>query len=283
MAAIMSSRIETRPLSPNIGAEILGVDLSKPVDDGAVAAILDVWHAYNVILFRNQNLSEEDQVRFTARFGEIGKVINQHAGVSKRLPGVIFISNIKENGELIGALPDGEMMFHSDQCYIEVPSAGTLLYAMEVPSRGGDTLFANMYKAYEAVPADLKAKLEGRKALNVYDYANVPTHRGEASKQAPRFAHPIFRIHPATGRKALYVNRLMTDHIVDMDRAESDALLARLFDIAENPVWIYEHKWKVGDLVMWDNRCTLHARSDFDASERRLMRRSVMLSGSPVV
>lgn len=277
MVAVLPSRIQTRPLSPNIGAEILGVDLSKPVDSATADAIRDAWHANNIVLFRNQNLSEEDQVRFTCLFGEIGKVINKHPGVSGHLPGVIFISNIKENGELIGALPDGEMMFHSDQCYIEVPSAGSMLYAMEVPSKGGDTLFANMYNAYEAVPAELKDRLEGMKALNAYDYANVPTHRGVASKEAPRFAHPVFRTHPATGRKALYVNRLMTEYIVGMDRAESDAILAQLFDIAENPAWIYEHKWKVGDLLMWDNRCTLHARSDFDASERRLMRRSVVL------
>lgn len=282
MAAVLSSKIQTRPLSPNIGAEILGVDLTKTVDAVTAAAIRDAWYANNIVLFRNQNISEEDQVRFARLFGELGQVINKHAGVSKQHPGVMFISNIKENGELIGALPDGEMMFHSDQCYIEVPSAATMLYAMEIPSKGGDTLFANMYKAYEAVPADIKAKIEGRKALNVYDYANVPTQRGTTSNDAPRFAHPVVRTHPATGRKALYINRLMTEYILDMDRAESDAILAQLFDIAENPAWVYEHNWKVGDILMWDNRCTLHARSDFDASERRLMRRSVVLGEKPV-
>lgn len=282
MAAVLSSKIQTRTLSPNIGAEILGVDLSKTIDAATAEAIREAWHAHNIVLFRGQNISEEDQVNFARLFGELGQVINKHAGVSKHHPGVMFISNIKENGQLIGALPDGEMMFHSDQCYIESPSAATMLYAMEVPSRGGDTLFANMYSAYDAVPPDLKARIEGKKAMNVYDYANVPTQRGVTSTEAPRFAHPVVRTHPATGRKALYVNRLMTEYILDMDRAESDSILARLFDIAENPAWVYEHKWKVGDLLMWDNRCTLHARSDFDASERRLMRRSVVLGQKPV-
>jgi taurine dioxygenase len=284
MAAVLSD-VQIRPLAPQIGAEILGVDLSQPYPAEVFEQIRQAWFQNCIVLLRGQKLGEEDQVRFAGGFGELGRV-NKHPGVeawaSKHHHSVMFISNIRENGELIGALPDGEMMFHSDQCYTPQPSAAAMLYAMEIPSKGGNTLFANMYRAYETLPEDLKQRLEGMKAVNVYDYANAATHRGEASKEAPRHAHPIFRTHPATGKKALYVNRLMTESIVGMDQDEGQRVLARLFDHAENPDWIYEHVWKPGDLLIWDNRCVLHARTDFDASERRLLRRCVVLGEKPV-
>ena len=285
MAAVIQpgspAPLQTRPLSPNIGAEVLGVDLSRTLDAATAETIRQAWYANCILLFRGQDISEEQQVAFGSTFGELGRVLNKHGGASSHHPGVMFVSNIRENGELIGALPDGEMMFHSDQCYVERPSAAAMLYAMEVPSRGGNTLFANTYKACEAVPAELKARLEGARAVNVYDYANAATQRGTASAEAPRFAHPVFRTHPATGKRALYVNRLMTESIVGWDKAEGDRVLAQLFDLQENPDWIYEHVWKPGDLLVWDNRCALHARTDFDASERRLMRRCVVLGEIP--
>jgi taurine dioxygenase len=153
-----------------------------------------------------------------------------------------------------------------------------MLFAMEVPSKGGDTIFANMFAAYDELPDDLKRKIEGRKALNVYDYQNAATVRGSEVKEGvPSFAHPMVKAHSATGRKALYFNRLMTDHILGMDKVESDALLDRLFDHQEQERFLYRHVWKPGDLLLWDNRSTLHARSDFDASERRKMRRTVVV------
>lgn len=282
MQSTQASRVGTRPLSPKMGIEITGVDLAQPIAPELFREIEAAWHRTGVVLFRDQHIAEEDQVRFAGLFGELGRVLNKHGGASRHHPSVMFISNIRENGELIGALPDGEMMFHSDQCYVERPSAAAMLYAMEIPSRGGNTLFANMYEAYDALPDDLKTRLEGRRAVNVYDYANAATHRGAAAADAPRYAHPVFRTHPATGRRALYVNRLMTESIEGLPKDESDALLARLFDHAENPAWTYEHRWRVGDLLMWDNRCTQHARTDFDASERRLLRRCVVLGEKPV-
>ena len=257
--------------------EILGVDVREDLPRETFEAIRDAWRANCVILLRGQTLDEAAQVKFAQRFGELGKVLHQHEGRSS-LPGVMYISNIRENGKLIGALPDGEMYFHSDQCYVENPSVGTMLYAMEVPSKGGDTIFANMFAAYDALPDDLKQKIEGRTALNVYDYINAATVRGSTPGEGvPSFAHPMVKTHPGAGRKALYFNRLMTDHITGMDRTESDALLSRLFDHQEQERFIYRHVWKPGDLIMWDNRSTLHARSDFDASERRLMRRTVVV------
>ena len=276
-----SDALRFRALSPNIGVEVQGIDLRQPMDDATFRAIEAAWHANCIILFRDQTLNEDEQVAFTARFGPLAQVLNKHGGASKHHPGVMFVSNIRENGQLIGALPDGEMMFHSDQCYIERPCYATLLYAIEIPKQGGNTLFANMYKAYDALPAAMKTRLQGMYAEHIYDYGSAPTQKGAVTEAARRFAHPVFRTHPATGKKALYVNRLMTDQIVGMDRTESDQTLATMFDVIENPAWIYEHKWRVGDLLMWDNRCTTHARTDFDASERRLLRRCVVLGERP--
>lgn len=265
------------PLNEAIGFEISGVDLRDDLSAETFDAVRQAWRDGCILLLRGQTLDEAAQVKFAARFGDLGKVLHQHNGRSS-LPGVMYISNIRENGQLIGALPDGEMYFHSDQCYVENPSVGTMLYAMEVPSRGGDTLFANMYAAYDALPEVMQAKIQDLLALNVYDYQNAATVRGSVQREGvPSWTHPVVRVHPATGRKALYVNRLMTDHIVGMDAAESDALLMQLFDHQEQDRFIYRHVWTPGDLILWDNRCTLHARSDFDASERRLMRRTVIL------
>ncbi len=201
-------------------------------------------------------------------------------------PGVMLVSNIRENGKPIGVLPDGEMFFHSDQCYAERPTMATLLYAVEIPSQGGNTLFANMYAAYDSLPDETKQRLDGLTAMNVYDYATNATVRrpGVPAMQpdAPSYAHPVVRTHPATRRKALYVNRLMTDHIVGMPRADSDRLLETLFDHQEQRRFVYEHVWRPGDLIMWDNRCTLHARTDFPSTERRLLRRVIVQGDKPV-
>ena len=159
----------------------------------------------------------------------------------------------------------------------------SMLYAIEVPSVGGNTLFANAYAAYETLNGDIKRRLDGRKALHAYDYDNASMKRGTQIKEGvPHFSHPAVRTHPATGRKALYVNRLMTIAIEGLPEAESDELLNALFVHQENPAFVYEHVWRVGDLLMWDNRCALHARTDFSNDERRLMRRVTVLGERPV-
>jgi taurine dioxygenase len=186
----------------------------------------------------------------------------------------------------VGALPDGEMFFHSDMCYLEQPSMATLLYAMALPPAGGNTIFAGMYAAYDALPDDLRERLEGRHAMNSYEpgygASNVRMRiETEPTQHTRSFAHPIFRTHPATGRRALYVNRLMTEYIVGLPRAESDALLKRVFEHQEQPRFQYEHRWEVGDLLIWDNRCTLHARREFPADHLRKLRRVVVKGERP--
>jgi taurine dioxygenase len=159
----------------------------------------------------------------------------------------------------------------------------SMLYALEVPSTGGNTLFANGYKAHETLPVEIKRRIQGRKALNAYDYDTAATKRGtRLAQDVPSYVHPVVRTHPVTGRKALYVNRLMTVRIDGLPAQESEELLALLFDHQERREFIYEHVWRAGDLLMWDNRCTLHARTDFSPNERRLMRRVTILGEKPV-
>ena len=184
----LATSLAVKPLSPALGAEIVGLDLRQELGAGTVADILDTWHQHLVLVFRDQQLSEDEQIRFARHFGVLEKrrrpsEARNEAAMIKYPELTMLVSNIRENGKLIGSLPDGEMHFHSDFCYLEKPAKGTFLYAIEVPSRGGDTLFLNMYKAYETLPPALKAHVEGRKAVNAYLYES-PTQ-------------PILRIHPA--------------------------------------------------------------------------------------
>src|SRR5262249_2780038 len=167
--------LEVRPLSPALGAEIIGVDLRGTIDDFCAQQMLEAWHENLVILLRDQELDEDDQVRFAERFGPLARIHTpQHMG---RNPAVMLISNIREDGKPMGALPDGEMQFHTDQCYQPVPAKASMLYAIEIPRQGGNTLFANAYRAYETLPEDIKRRLEGRRALNAYDYDGAVTIR----------------------------------------------------------------------------------------------------------
>jgi len=284
----LATSLLVRPLSPALGAEIVGLDLRHELTAGTMADILDAWHHHLVLVFREQQLSEDEQIRFARNFGVLEKRRRpseaRHEAARIKYPELtMLVSNIRENGKLIGSLPDGEMHFHSDFCYLEKPAKGTFLYAIEVPSQGGDTLFLNMYKAYETLPPALEAGIEGRKAVNAYLY-DSPTREINGAKLdlsiAPHFAQPIVRTHPETRRKALYVNRLMTWSVDGMDQTQGTALLDQLFDHIEQDQFIYAHRWRVGDLVLWDNRCTLHARTDFSNKERRLLRRNVV-AGDP--
>ncbi|MBM3485111.1 MAG: TauD/TfdA family dioxygenase [Alphaproteobacteria bacterium] len=272
--------IEVVKLSPVIGAEIRGVNLAEPLDAAALGAIHRAWLDHLVILFRGQSLDADQQTRFALSFGEV-ELVKSSRSQSDATPHVMFISNVRDAG-LRTALEDGEMMFHSDQCYYEFPAKATTLFAIEVPKEGGNTLFANGYAAYETLPPAIRSRLEGRKALNIYDYGVNPTVKSAASSaEAPRFEHPVFRTHPETGRKAVYVNRLMTEKVVGLDGGECAYLLDRVFAHSEDLRFVYEHRWQPGDLLMWDNRCSMHARTDFPTSQRRMLRRVAIRGDRP--
>lgn len=272
--------ITAGPLTEHIGAEVRGVDLTKPLDEATRAELYRLWLKHLILLFRGQELSQEQLIQATLVFGEQAKS-NRKAellpsGWAKLLPGIMLISNIRENGVAIGNLPDGEMWFHHDMLHAEIPHKGTCLYSIEVPSHGGNTLFANCYRAYETMPVALRDKLEGRRAFNSYNLGELKRGDGKGVPHVKMSSHPVFRTHDETGRKAVSVNRLMTAHVEGMDRDESDKLLDAVFDHSENPEWVYEHVWRKHDLLVWDNRCSMHARTDFPEGERRLMLRTTI-------
>ncbi len=276
---------ETIRLSPALGAEIRGLDLSCPLDGETIAALRSAWLENFVLVFRGQMLDGEAQARFANYFGPVSESpqapdrLRRKHNPDRR---ILLVTNIREDGEPIGALPDGELQFHSDSAFLERPLMATVLHAVEIPDRGGETLFANVCMAYEALDADLKERLEGRRAFNIYDYS-VQVKSGTLDRAGlPQAVHPVVRTHPETGARAVYVNRLMTEEILDMPRADSAALLERLFDSVERPEFVYEHVWRKGDLVIWDNRCAQHARRDFPGDQTRLMRRIGIAGDVPV-
>lgn len=272
--------IQIEPVSDAVGAEVKGVDLRGELDGATIAALKAAWSDHGVLFVRGQELTDEEHARFCRYFGDIQVERTAPDSESDDHPGRLFVSNFKENA----ILPGGEMCFHSDQCYYDLPVSGTSLYAIEVPSKGGHTLFCDCYKPYETLPDDIKQKLEGRRAMNVYDYYSNNRYAKTAARAegAPAADHPIVRTHPESGRKSLFINRLTTDYILDMDVAESTELLEMLFDHIEQPPHVHDHGWEPGDLCLWDNRCTLHARTDYDLSERRLLRRYTMVGEVPV-
>jgi taurine dioxygenase len=285
----VAPKIEVKPLSPACGAEISGVDLSKPLSKAEVAAIKDAWGKHLVLVFRGQKVSQDDQLRFASYFGDLGTrkkapeaLRTRTEGVQQDNEKVLLVSNIKVDGKPIGAFGEGEFWFHIDSGYASRPYKYTFLYALELPSRGGNTMFSNMYKAYEAVPSTLKEKLKGKTALHIHEYnrAKQANSSGDISG-IPHHAHPIFITHPDTGRKTLFVDRLMTTRIEGVSQEESDAILDQLYEIGERREFIFEHVWQLGDFLMWDNRCTIHARTDFPKEERRLLRRCTV-EGEPL-
>jgi taurine dioxygenase len=279
--------VRVAPLSPALGAEISGVDLKQPLSAREIAAIKDAWDKHLVLVFRDQELSQDDQLRFASYFGELGsrrkapaKLANRAEGVLQDHEKILLVSNIKIDGEAIGAFGDGEFWFHIDSGYTARPYKYTFLFALELPSEGGHTLFSNMYKAYDAVPAGLKRKLKGKRALHIHEYNRnrQASHAGDISS-VPHCYHPVFTRHPDTGRKSLFVDRLMTTSIEGFSAEESAAILSQLYDIGERREFIYEHVWRLGDFLMWDNRCTIHARTDFPKDENRLLRRCAVEGG----
>jgi taurine dioxygenase len=280
--------ITVTPLSDACGAEISGIDLTRDLSKETVAAIKEAWGRHLVLLFRGQGITEEQQLRFASYFGELGdrKVApdplrSRAEGIYQDNKKILLVSNIKVDGKPIGAFGEGEFWFHIDSGYTSRPYKYTFLHALELPSTGGNTRFANMYKALEAVPPALKARLKGKKALHIHEYKRSEKADLSDISGIPHFYHPVFITHPETGRKSLFVDRLMTARIEGFDQAESDAILEQLYEIGERPDFIFEHEWKLGDFLMWDNRCTIHARTDFPKDERRLLRRCTV-EGEPL-
>lgn len=270
--------IEITPIHPLTGARISGVDLSRPIDPDVAAAVRKALDDNVVIVLRDQNLDEAAQLRAAEIFG---KVAIRRRPLSGDGPGgefdtpFMFVTNIVENGKPIGAFGDGEMWFHHDTSYYPEPHRATLLYAMKLTSWGGETCFSNMYEAFDRIPAKLRDRLEGRKVLQIHDYKRrerLNLNEIDISRVRHNW-QPIFITHPFSGRRALFISRLMSAEIEGLSHEESEDALNQLFDISETPEIVYEHSWRLGDLVIWDNWCSIHMRKDFPRDEPRLMRR----------
>jgi taurine dioxygenase len=280
-------KLEIIPTGAALAAEIRGIDLSQPLGDNIFGEIEHAYNEYGVIFFRNQQITPEQQVVFTRRFGEIEFNIFGERWSVPGCPEIVVVSNITDDGKPIGVRRAGEN-WHSDMCYTARPPRGTILYALETPELYGlslgDTEFASAAAACDALPDILRSRIEGRRA--VFDFAGrkrafPPTP--EELERNPPVRHPIMRTHPKTGRKCLYVMRDDCTGIEGVAAEEADALICALADHIVKPQFIYRHQWRPGDLLMWDN-CTVQHRAiqDYDLPQRRLMHRTTVGGAVPV-
>ncbi|MFK7887217.1 MAG: TauD/TfdA dioxygenase family protein [Gammaproteobacteria bacterium] len=266
-------------LARSFGAEVSGVEISANASDADVEAVRKLWYEHKLLLFRNQSVDESDLVEFSRRFGDL-EIHVRREYLSPENPEILYVSNVQKQGKSIGILADTEVGWHYDQIYLERPAVGSLLCAVTLPPSGGNTYFADMAAAYEALPQEIKDKIEGRKATQSYEAFNraysVPTNKKQ-KKQSPDIDQPIIRTHPFSGVKSLYLCPGMTTQIVGMSEAESRETLDFLFEWSVRPEFVYSHAWRDGDCLMWDNACTMHRRDPFDQSHTRLMKRTTIL------
>ena len=279
---VATSAVLARPFPAVLGAEIEGVDLSDPTEADK-RAIHAAWLEHMVLVFHDQKLTDDQLVAVSHIFGEpeIAAVAPKD-GIFQQ---IAVISNVVQDGKPIGALGAGELLWHSDHSFNERPLSASMLYALEVPAEGGNTLFSNMYLALDTLPPDLRARVEGLTIKNDGSLNSAGIRRTDAVIEDVRTyegpSHPIVRTHPETGYNALYLGRRPNAYINGLSIEESEALLDRLWAHASQPRFAWSHKWRVGDLVVWDNRCLMHRRDSFDHSARRVMHRAQCAGDRP--
>jgi taurine dioxygenase len=275
--------ISIRNLDGPLGAEVAGVDVSKPLPQADIDAIESTWRERLVVVFHDQALDDPQLIEFSRNFGELDPPGPNPFGQPflKDHPELNVISNVVENGKPIGNLGDGEAVWHADMTYVDVPPKAAMLHALEVPppEAGGNTHFANMFAAYEALPADLKQAAEGKIAIHDASRNSAGMLRKGYQevtdvRQTVGARHPLVRTDPKTGRKALFLGRRPNAYVLGLSVADSDALLDALWAHATQPRFAMCHEWKVGDLLMWNNLSVLHRRDPFDPKTRRVMHRS---------
>lgn len=279
---------EIRPFNAALGAEIVGIDLARPLNDADFARVHRAHLDHGVLVFRDQQLTPEQHIAFSRRFGELQiHVLRQFLLAGH--PEIFIISNVIENGQPVG-LGDAGKFWHSDLSYKDIPSLGSMLYAQELPAEGGDTLFASQQAAYDTLPAEVKKLLEGKRAAHSYVahyndevFAGVqrPTLTAEQLAQVKPAIHPVVRTHPETGRKGLFVNENFTTHILDLPADESRDLLKELYTHSARPEFIYRHQWQANDLVFWDNRALIHLATGCPSHLRRRMHRTTIQGDVP--
>jgi taurine dioxygenase len=269
-----------RPTGAALGATVEGVDLST-IDPDTFATIHRAWLDYQVLLFRDQQLTDEDLVRFSRRFGDLDDAPVQETGQRfvAGYPEIYVVSNVVQDGVPIGSLGSGEAVWHTDMSYLADPPKASVLYALEVPPRGGDTSFCSMYAAWDELPDGLRRRVEGLRVKHDGTYnSGGYTRQGVTPTDDPRTSpgtfHPLVCVHPETGRRGLYLGRRRNAYIEGQSLDDSNALLDEIWASATRESLTWRHQWLVGDLVLWDNRCTMHRRDAFDAAARRVMHRT---------
>lgn len=279
--------VETIPTGAGVGAEVKGVDL-RALDDATFEQIKQAWADHSVLLFRDQTLSDHDLLTFSRRLGDLDWAPIQETGrrFVEGMPEIYIVSNVIVNGRPIGSLGAGEAVWHTDMSYLELPPKASLLYAVEVPPSGGNTSFCNMYSVYEALPRDLKAQVDGLRikhdgTYNSGGYVREGVTPTDDPRRSPGAVHPLVCTHPDTGRRMLYLGRRRNAYLMGLELDKSEALLDELWGFVSHREYAWEHVWRVGDLVLWDNRCTMHRRDPFDASARRIMHRTQVKGDQP--
>ncbi|MEN5031021.1 TauD/TfdA family dioxygenase [Pseudomonas sp. Ps21-P2] len=281
-------QFDVRPFAEKVGAEIVGLDLSRPLNDTDFARVHQAHLDYHVVVFRDQHITPQQQIDFSRRFGVLQIHVLKQFLLANH-PEILIVSNIVENGQPVG-LGDAGKYWHSDLSYKELPSLGSMLYAQELPSEGGDTLFADMHLAWDTLPEHLRKAVEGRNAVHSYTsrYSHGhnadnwrPTLSAEQLAQVAVVSHPIVRTHPENGRKALFVSEGFTTHIVGLPEDESQAILTELYAHSVRPEGVYRHKWQENDMVFWDNRSLIHLAGGTPDHLRRRLHRTTIQGDAP--
>jgi taurine dioxygenase len=272
--------LDVVPTGAALGAEVRGVDL-RSIDDATFAEIHRAWLDHSVLLFRDQQLGDDDLIAFSRRFGTLDHAPIQENGrrFVEGHPEIYVVSNVVEHGVAIGSLGAGEAVWHTDMSYLPDPPKASALYALEVPLAGGDTSFCTMYGAWETLPDDLRAKALGRRVkhdgtYNSGGYVRAGVMPTDDPRTAPGTFHPLVCVHPETGRQHLYLGRRRNAWLEGLPLETSDALLDRIWEMATADAQTWRHRWRAGDLVLWDNRCVMHRRDAFDPGTRRIMHRT---------
>ena len=273
--------VTVRPLNAAVGAEISGVDLAR-LNDAEFAPIEQAWNRYGALLFRDQHITDDDLLAFSRRFGDLDPPpIQEHGRQSPEgYPDIYVVSNVLDDkGAPIGALGAGEAVWHTDMSYLALPPDASMLYSLEVPPSGGDTWVLGMQAAWATLPEALKAKVRGRRikhdgTYNSGGYLRKGVTPTDDPHKAPGAWHPAVISHPATGAPSLYLGRRRNSYVEGFSQPDSDALLDALWAHIERPDLRYQHRWRVGDLLLWDNRSTMHRRDPFDNATRRVMHRT---------
>jgi len=268
--------LHVRQLGPGFAAEISGIQLSGALSDADIEAFRQAWIENKVAVVPDQHLSDDDLLAFTKRMGPLFTHVRSMFH-SKEHPEIMFVSNLKEDGRPLGSLGDGDLGWHTDQCYTAQPCWATLLYGIEVPEDGGNTYFADLCAAYDSMPADLRKAAEGKRVVYSVLAETVSKKSpltAEQRARTPDVTQPLIRTHPYTGRKALYVSPNHYVRIEGMAQDESDALFGRLADWIGREEFVYSHHWSVGDVVLWDNAAVVHRRDAFPTTQRRFLKRT---------